>query len=375
MSEGVSFRPGSWYAVLGEHALVLLPEGERSRVAGLWELVDSGAGFDEVLDALVAGGLAGLPGFVLASRATDPARVLVRGAARATLSGAEGGREVVAGREDRLWSEARVAGLCRLEVALDQPAAQQVTDGRLTEPGRAEAGVLRVGSLSWPAVPLTAPEPAPAPEEAPETTAWVRPVPGAPVTPTAAPAPEPAPAAPVVPTAAPAPEPAPAAPVVPTAAPTPPAVDHDGHTVVGSVDPARFAGASAGIAGQPEVPRVTAQPVARLHFSHGEEIAVDRVVLIGRAPEARRFSAADRPRLVTVPSPLQEISSTHLEVRPGSGADLGSAVVTDLGSTNGTTLTLPGLAAEELQPGIAVQLLPGSRIDLGDGLSISVDRA
>ena len=75
---------------------------------------------------------------------------------------------------------------------------------------------------------------------------------------------------------------------------------------------------------------------------------------------------------MTVPSPQQEISSTHLEMRPGSGADHGSAVVTDLGSTNGTVLVQPGLAPEDLQPGVAVQLLPGAIIDLGDGVTIQV---
>ncbi|MDN5894309.1 MAG: FHA domain-containing protein [Nocardioides sp.] len=117
---------------------------------------------------------------------------------------------------------------------------------------------------------------------------------------------------------------------------------------------------------------MTAQPVARLTFSDGETVDVDRAVLVGRAPEARRFTSTDQPRLVTVNSPNQEISSTHLEVRPGSGADHGSAIVTDMGSTNGTVLTLPGLSAEDLQPGIAVQLLPGSVIDLGDGVTIQV---
>jgi len=75
---------------------------------------------------------------------------------------------------------------------------------------------------------------------------------------------------------------------------------------------------------------------------------------------------------VTVPSPNQEISSTHLEIRPGSGVDHGSAVVTDLGSTNGTVVVQPGLPPESLQPGIAVQLIPGAVIDLGDGVSIQV---
>ena len=112
--------------------------------------------------------------------------------------------------------------------------------------------------------------------------------------------------------------------------------------------------------------------MARLVLSSGETVEVDRAVLVGRAPEARRFGSHEQPRMITVPSPHQEISSTHLEVRPGSGADHGSAVVTDMGSTNGTVLVQPGLPPEDLQPGIAVQLIPGAIIDLGDGVTIQV---
>jgi hypothetical protein len=46
--------------------------------------------------------------------------------------------------------------------------------------------------------------------------------------------------------------------------------------------------------------------------------------------------------------------------------------VTDLGSTNGTVLAQPGLAPEDLQPGVAVQLIPGAILDLGDGVTIQV---
>ena len=144
--------------------------------------------------------------------------------------------------------------------------------------------------------------------------------------------------------------------------------DHDGHTRGGASTPER---ALPGIPGQPPAPPVTARPVARLLFPDGETVDVDRVVLVGRAPETRA-GAEGETRLVRVPSPHQEISSTHLEVRPGSGADHGSAVVTDLGSTNGTLLVQPGLPPEDLKAGIGVQLLPGAVIDLGDGVSIQV---
>jgi hypothetical protein len=148
-------------------------------------------------------------------------------------------------------------------------------------------------------------------------------------------------------------------------------IDHDGFTVVGGGEPP--APGVPGLGDQPAAP-AGAQPVAKLLVSDGQSILVDRAVLIGRAPEARRFTSAEQPTLVTVPSRLHEISSTHVEVRPGTGADLGTAVVTDMGSTNGTVLVQPGLGPEDLKPGIAVQLIPGAIINLGDGVTIQVTR-
>ena len=114
--------------------------------------------------------------------------------------------------------------------------------------------------------------------------------------------------------------------------------------------------------------------VVRLIFSSGEVVDVDRAIVVGRAPDAGRVGGEEQVRLVTVPSPHQEISSTHLEIRPGSGGDHGSAVVTDLGSTNGTVVVQPGLPAEDLRPGVDVQLSPGATIDLGEGVTIQVTR-
>jgi hypothetical protein len=164
---------------------------------------------------------------------------------------------------------------------------------------------------------------------------------------------------------------APPPPPAPPEAPSDPGDDdHDGMTRTGGPEPAAYE--PPGIPGQPPAPSIVSRPVARLVLSNGETVEVDRAVIIGRAPEARRFPSAEQPRLVTVPSPQQEISSTHLEIRPGSGADHGSAVATDLGSTNGTVLVQPGLPPEDLQPGIAVQLIPGAILDLGDGVTIQV---
>ena len=202
-----------------------------------------------------------------------------------------------------------------------------------------------------------------APIDGPPVDAPVTEIPPAPPAPPAFPAPPAPPAPPVAPIPETHDEPV-------WEEPNPDEDDHDGLTRIG-VGEDLNAGL-AGIPGQPEAPKVTAYPVARLEFSSGDRVEVDRVVLVGRAPEASRFTPTEQPMLVTVPSPHQEISSTHCEIRPGAGVDHGAAVVTDLGSTNGTVLVQPGLGPEDLRPGVPVQLMPGAVIDLGDSLTIRV---
>jgi pSer/pThr/pTyr-binding forkhead associated (FHA) protein len=299
-----TYRPGAWFGIFGDHAIVVLPPSEKDRVPQLWQLVDDGAGFDEVLDALISDGLRELPGFVLVSESDADTKVVVRGQATARFSTPEG--EVsLAGSAATTWVERSMTGVTGLVIELGgEGEGPDLT---------VQNGLVRVSRVQEPPFQEVA-EP-----DTAETPAADR--------------------------------------------------DHDGLTQAGTSEPARVP--PPGIPGQPPAPDVVARPVARLVFSSGETVEVDRTVLVGRAPEAQRASS-DNPRLVTVPSPQQEISSTHLEVRAGSGVDHGSAVVTDLGSTNGTVLVQPGLAPEDLQPGITVQLIPGAIIDLGDGVTIQV---
>ena len=344
-----SYRRGDWFGIFGRGATVLLPASEKVRVPDLWVLVDDGAGFDQLLDALVGGGLSSLPAFVLVGH-DEPGRVVVRGAATAVLTLADGSTEELDGTTAATWVERSVADLASLSLQVAEP----VDESDLP----IEDGLVRVARVDQPPYVARAgelPAEQPAEEPAAEDPAAVD-------VPTWTPQP-PAPSAP----AGPPPSFLPPAPEGPV-----PALDHDGLTREGGGDPGKYARQHPGIPGQPPAPSVTAQPVASLQFSSGESVDVDRAVLVGRAPEARRFTSTEQPRLVTVPSPQQEISSTHLEVRPGAGADHGSAVVTDMGSTNGTVLQQPGLPAEDLQPGLPVQLLPGAVIDLGDGVTIRV---
>lgn len=429
VSTEARFAPGDWYAVVGDAATVVLPVGHRDRVAALWDLADAGADADTLLDALLAGGLASLDHFALVAHDDEATRVIVRGAPTAAVSAASGD-EVVSAAPGTTWSEKVVTGVTSVRVALtgDAETAHALTPGlarvSVVEFGRPTAAASGGPAGAAPAVVASA-EAAPAEAAPAEDAPVVEPVapvmaaePEPVVEPVAEPEhvsepvaeqepvaePEPAPAAnpvarpiweslpvpgaepePPAPVATPAPfvpeaEPVPAAPMhfgEPEDDPTPtgetPVVqddwDRDGLTQAGAPIP-EFDRPP--IPGQEMAPEVVAQPVASLVFSTGDIVAVDRTVLVGRAPEARRFASHDQPHVVTVPSPHQEISSTHLEIRPGAGADHGSAIATDLGSTNGTVLALPGLDSEELKPGIAVSLVPGAVLDLGDGVTIQV---
>ena len=347
-----SYVPGEWYAVLGPSLVLALPPDRRDLAAAAWALVDAGGSSDEVLDLVLGDGLSDLAGLALVSTEGERTRAVVRGRAVCLLD-AEDGETVADGRAVTTWTEATADHVRAISLELGTTAtgpALQVGDG-----------LVRAARVLWPAEQQVAPRPVVEQRGAPATSGRrdhddLHPPAGRDHDDAQPPVGRGASAA-----------------SLETPAWSPDSDDHDGLTRDGEVPP-DLVRPPVGIPGQEPAPEVTAAPVARLSLSTGEEVEVDRVVIIGRAPEARRFTATQRPRLVAVPSPQQEISSTHLEVRPGSGADHGSAVVTDLGSTNGTLLTQPGLPQEPLRPGIPVQLLPGAVIDLGDGLTIAVDR-
>jgi hypothetical protein len=338
VSTEARFAAGDWYAVVGDRATVLLPGSQRGRVAALWDLADSGAGADALLDALLADGLSSLDHFALVAHDDDRTRLLVRGVATAAVS-ATGGDEIVSADPGTTWAERLVTGVSSVRVTLTGDAVAE----HLLTPGLARVSVVEFGTPAQP-------QPEPRPQAEPQVEPQVEPQPEPQVEPQVEAEGDPAPTG--------------EAPVV-----ADDWSDRDGQTRIGAPPP-EFDRPP--IPGQETAPEVVPRPVAALVFSTGDVVAVDRTVLVGRAPEARRFASHDQPHVVTVPSPHQEISSTHLEIRPGAGADHGSAIATDLGSTNGTVLALPGLDAEELKPGIAVSLVPGAVLDLGDGVTIQV---
>ena len=99
-----------------------------------------------------------------------------------------------------------------------------------------------------------------------------------------------------------------------------------------------------------------------------DRIPLDVPAVVGRRPRPPRVVRGRAPRLVTVASPLGEISSTHVGIRQEAGA----VVVTDLDSTNGTAVLVPGSARLALHRGESLVVVPGTRIDIGDGVVLEI---
>ncbi len=91
-------------------------------------------------------------------------------------------------------------------------------------------------------------------------------------------------------------------------------------------------------------------------------IVLDAPCFVGRRPIAPRIPSRHPPRLLRVPSARKEVSATHLEVRQVGS----SVIVTDLKSTNGSIVMMPGSAPQKLRQGESVVVLPGTLVDIGD---------
>ncbi|WP_448719514.1 FHA domain-containing protein [Microbacterium natoriense] len=148
--------------------------------------------------------------------------------------------------------------------------------------------------------------------------------------------------------------------------------DHDGATISASELAAlRQQRASSDETATQVLPVLPAVPGAsgRIRISTGQAVELDRTVIIGRRPRATRASGDSMPHLVAVDSPQQDISRSHLEVRP----EAGSVVVIDLHTTNGSTLLRPGADPVRLHPGEQTLVLSGDVVDLGDGVTVAFE--
>ncbi|MEV8255045.1 FHA domain-containing protein [Rhodoglobus sp. NPDC076762] len=100
----------------------------------------------------------------------------------------------------------------------------------------------------------------------------------------------------------------------------------------------------------------------------GHSHSLDHACVFGRDPRPPRIVKGVGPRLVAVQSPLREVSETHVEVRQ-LGA---SVIVTDLRSTNGSLVQVPGNPPRKLRQGESVVVSTGTLVDIGDGNIIRI---
>lgn len=110
-----------------------------------------------------------------------------------------------------------------------------------------------------------------------------------------------------------------------------------------------------------EVPRPA---LGRLVLSTGESVLLDRDVVLGRAPESAEQDPSLRPNLVRL-TDSSEVSRMHVRVT----LDGWQPMLRDLGSANGTTLTLSSSSPQQLRPQEDYVLEPGSEVSLADVVS------
>jgi len=411
------YRPGQWYLIVIPGALVALPpDVPGDVVARLWERMPEERTLATVVDVLTThagGSFTTLPSFVAAVAEGADVRIALRGGVSAWVTTATESVEL-SGAEVTTWNERFLGGATSVEITVEPTEAADalpVQSGIVRaagasaelEPSDAEPLTAALGpvpvvgsepvSAPEPGVvpgPVTAPEPVLPPERAVEPEPAPEPVP----VPEAVPAPEPVPAPlPVIEDTSLSPTEVTLAPPVDDdfdqlwgatvhsagAPPAPPVVpivtegDHDGSTVSAADLRALRQQPPAANDAPTEVLDVASAPVAasvgRIRLSTGQVTSLDRTVIIGRRPRSTRASGANLPHLIAVESPQQDISRSHLEVRPEGD----TVVVIDLHTTNGSTLLRPGADPVRLHPGEQTLVLSGDVVDLGDGVTVAFE--
>ncbi|MBI3687882.1 MAG: FHA domain-containing protein [Actinobacteria bacterium] len=411
---GATYVPGCWLAIVGPNAAVLVADTlPADRLRPLWDVVRDGGPFGAMIDALTGGRLADLPSFGLAVVEPEGIRVVVRPALTVSVISPSGPAATIHSRSATTWVEEVVehAYEIRLRTAAPNPAS-----GTLPLTG----GIAYAAEVAWrpasdvrphdapppaaPAVPAahprrTQPEGGQQDGGQPDARRGAASAAGgarvdrtpAPVTGADATGPaydDPVPATAPSPTRVPAGG-GPAGggpagglngravtgpPVVATigrgAVSSRPAAGPDGRVVQavfctdGHPNPpaaGRCRRCGGDLPQQSPVP-VAAPALGVLRFSTGEPVTLDRTVIVGRAPSAQRISGTDLPRLCRVTGSSQDISRDHLEVR----VEGWHVFVVDLGSRNGTTVTVPGQVAQRLSPLEPYRIDPGARVTLDE---------
>ncbi len=316
----------------------------------LWNALGQPEPLQRVIGILASQGLSQTPDFAMVRVAGHEVQIVVRGEATVHVSNQLGGRQELCGQAASTWVETTLCGAYEFAISMTRVVPRNVPnidDSCLMASAVATADNLF--TLGWQAPDVQESEPV-----APTATEPVRPRTGDTVAQKSATESAPAPAS------------------VPAAAPLSPrpleaSSDFDEHTILSNNLVQYRAQMATNIVSAPPV--LVTYP--HLILSTGAKVAVDRTVLIGRAPEAQRVTGRELPRLIAVPSPNNDISRTHVQIRVEG--DL--VVVTDLNSTNGVILVEPGQTPRRLHPDEPTPVPLFGVVDLGDDVTFTVEAA
>jgi hypothetical protein len=391
---------GGWIALSGgSRVLAVSASVDESLVAALWSAIDKPDGLQLALDHLTSTGLSATPHFALLdwSGAAGSLRVIARGAVTVTVTHA-GSDDTVDGVGVSTWIERSFSSVAAAALVVSTAAAAPVAPLPIAL-GAAWVQALTVDGFSSdePAVAPGAAEAARAvPQPVPESIDDVAPV-TSPVdeavdidvdtdtdtdidieaTVTDAPTDDDDTAAepegldylfadtmyrPVGDAAE------RAKPPLPDAATAPAEGDHDGHTVLTS-DIAKLRGRRTTATPYALTPAVLPAPAVSLVLADGTREPLRQPILVGRSPSVSQVSGGKMPRMITVGGVDQDISRTHVRF----SLEGGTVVVTDLHSRNGTTVAMPGKEPQKLRAGEPTSVIVGSVVDLGGGVTFTVD--
>ena len=415
-------QPGTWLLFVTGDTVLFTEAAEATAVDELWAAVGSEAPVQATLDVLTRAGLSSAPSFALGQVVAGRLHALVRGPLVLDAVAAAG-TEAIDGTGVSTWRETTVDGVTALSLG-EHTGALPVGRGVVWAAGFAfqpgDAPIAAPAATPTPVIAAPTPVVKPIPEATPapvvtsvETPAPVfiePPVAVVPATPVAPPAevtdpdlpsehtmveredelePDPVTPSVVEPVQTPGPvvdtsyshlfeetvhrsieeaaireaepEEEEAAVSPKTAAPS--LGDHDGETVmsgdIAELRNRRKPAAAASVA-----------PVERaiyLELPNNQRESLSQPVIIGRSPSVSQVSGTELPRLVSIPG-SQDISRNHARF----AVEGGTVVVTDLHSRNGTSVALPGKPAQMLRKGEPTAVLPGTIVDLGGGVSLTV---
>ena len=375
------YRSGRWYVIVLPGAVVALePSVSANVVTLLWERMPQQTTLATAIDILASdtgGDFAALPSFVAAVAEEAGVRIALRGEVTARV-GSVTGSEEFSGAEVTTWNERFVSHASRVHLALEQvqDEAALPVHGGVVRAAEVDAELEFVGEATTISAPGEVPrrgDPDPSPAEPADVPVVSEPA-DVPVVSEVTMTPTEVTLAPSTEdvdqlwgaTVHSAPEPPPA-PV------SEPGIlsegDHDGATIASSqLRALRQQSPSEQDAPTALLP-VTPGSTGLIRVSTGQVVTLDRTVIIGRRPRSTRASGANLPHLIAVDSPQQDISRSHLEIRPEGD----TVVVIDMHTTNGSTLLRPGADPIRLHPGEQTLVLSGDVVDLGDGVKVAFE--